>query len=163
MSYVVIRDTREKPDHGWFWDASSTCGGTTVAKLNEGDYSIDGYQHLVAIERKGSVSELAANVTQDRFYRELERLRAIKYVWLLLEFDVEDLYQYPVGSDVPKYKWKKIRIRGPYIMKCLTEIQINYPNINVVFCGSHGKEIASNIFKRIVEKVKDARASSDES
>ena len=151
--YTVVRDTREKVDHGWFWEASATYSGTVVSKLDEGDYSIQGYEQLVAIERKGSVSEWATNVIQDRFERELERLRSIKYVWILLEFNIVDILNYPVGSGIPKKMWKSIRCRGPFIIKRMIEIEVEYPNISIMLCGDQGKLVASNIFKRMIERI----------
>lgn len=153
MGYKVIRDAREKIDHGWFWDVSASCDGTTVAKLDQGDYSLEDYEQLVVIERKGSVSEWATNVTQARFERELERLRSIKYVWILLEFDMLDILNYPVGSGIPKKVWKSIKLRGPFIIKRMIEIERDYSNINITLCGEQGKMIASSVFKRIIEKI----------
>jgi len=150
--YTVIRDTREKLEYGWFWDKTASCGGTVVAKLDQGDYSLEGYEDTVIIERKGSVSEWASNVTQTRFDRELERLRPIKYVWILLEFNMIDILNYPVGSGIPKKVWRSIKCRGPFIIKKMIEIEMEYPNISIVLCGDQGKLITSSIFKRVVEK-----------
>ena len=57
--FTVIRDTREKKGHGWWFDESSHCTGTEVKKLDVGDYSIKGREEIVCIERKESVSEIA--------------------------------------------------------------------------------------------------------
>ena len=40
--FTIIRDTREKKGHGWWFDESSHCTGTEVKKLDVGDYSIKG-------------------------------------------------------------------------------------------------------------------------
>lgn len=53
-----------------------------------GDYSLKGFEHLVAIERKGSVAELYKNLmTEDRtrFSAAIDRLMKVKYHWLLLD------------------------------------------------------------------------------
>jgi hypothetical protein len=117
--YKVIRDTREKPDHGWMWNKSKYCEGTISQKLDQGDYAIEGYEDLMAIERKGAVSEWANNlgVHWDRFERELERSRHIKNFWIILEFNMTDVMNFPVGSGIPKRKWSTLRFKGPFVLK----------------------------------------------
>ena len=67
--FLIIRDTREKPEFGFFYEEDEYCAGTVKAKLDYGDYSIEGLQSRIAIERKESVSEIANNFTEDRFWR----------------------------------------------------------------------------------------------
>lgn len=153
--YTVIRDTREKPDHGWLWAKSKYCQGTINKKLDQGDYAIDGYEDYMIIERKGSVSEWAGNlgVQWDRFERELERSRHIKNVWIVLEFDMRDIMNFPVGSGIPKRKWASLRFKGPFVLKRTLEIMSKYPNVSIVLAGGSGKEVASSIFKRTTESI----------
>ena len=75
-----------------------------------------------------------------------------KYKFLILEFGVEDILSFPVGSDIPKKSWNKIRISGRFIMKRLYEIQIKY-GINVVPCGDKlsAWHMTSSIMKRVFE------------
>lgn len=153
MGYRVIRDTREKKEHGWFFDVSSTCDGTIRTKLEEGDYAIEGYENLMVIERKGSVSEWAGNVMTDRFENELKRLLTIKYVWIILEFTMDDLVQYPRGPTVHPSVRKKTRVNGALLLKRTIEIERDYHNIKIAFCGKHGKQVASSIFKRMSELI----------
>lgn len=148
--YKILRDTREKPEHGWTWRKSKYCAGTDVLKLDTGDYTIEGFERTCTIERKGSVSEWAQNVTQARFERELERLDGILYPWILLEFNMTDVMNYPVGSGIPKSKWRFLKFRGPFILKKMTEMELRH-RVRIVLCGANGKEVASNIFKRVVE------------
>lgn len=155
--YVVIRDTREKDNQGWLWKKSKYCAGTITRKLDTGDYSLEGMENYLVIERKGSISEWAKNVTEARFERELERLDAIQHPWILLEFNMTDLLNYPVGSGIPKKKWRWLKFRGPFILKKMTEI-IRDHRVNIVLCGANGKEVASNVFKRVIEHA-DANSS----
>lgn len=148
--FTIIIDTREQQP----W----TFNNHTVAnrKLDTGDYSIEGLEDLLAIERKKSVSEFANNITESRFIDVVDRLSNIKYAFLLLEFDLEDVLIYPVGSTVPKKMWDKIKISPAFIIKHLLELQLNH-NIKVIFCGdSHNAEkIAEFILKKVhyVERV----------
>jgi hypothetical protein len=148
--YLVIRDTREKEDQGWSWRKSKYCAGTVAQKLDTGDYSLQGMENYLVIERKGSISEWAKNVTEARFERELERMDAIQHAWILLEFNMTDVLNYPHGSGIPKAKWRYLKFRGPFILKKMTEMMRDH-RVNIVLCGANGKEVASNIFKRITE------------
>lgn len=157
--YTVIRDTREKEGMGWLWSKSRYCEGTIARKLDQGDYAIEGYEDLMVIERKGSVSEWAQNlgVNWDRFERELERSRHIKYFWIVLEFDMKDVMNFPVGSGIPRKSWSSLRFKGPFILKRTLDIMKDYPNVNIVFAGGSGREVAASIFKRTTEHVNAAR------
>src|SRR6185436_14343497 len=100
--YAVVRDTREKEGQGWHFPYSPRCAGTVIKKLDEGDYSLLGFEKLVTIERKGSVTEFCANLTQDRFIvpfdpskpasdqSEIVRLESIQWPYILLEFEVDE-------------------------------------------------------------------------
>ena len=59
--FTVIRDTREKEGHGWWYEEDAYCIGTEATKLDVGDYSIKDKEHILCIERKESISELAGN------------------------------------------------------------------------------------------------------
>lgn len=143
-NFTVIVDTREQQP--WHFE------NFTVAnrKLDTGDYSIEGFEDILCIERKKSISEFANNITENRFKDVVERLSKIKYSFLLLEFDLNDVLIYPVGSTVPKRLWDKIKISPSFIMKHILELELNH-NIKIFFCGnSHNAEkLAEFIFKKI--------------
>jgi ERCC4-type nuclease len=145
--FTIIIDTREQQP----WEFGLHI--TAKKKLDTGDYSIEGLQHLLAIERKKSVSEIANNISESRFKDVLERLNKIPYKFMLFEFDLEDVYNFPVGSDIPKKLWDKIRISPKYLLKYITEVQLNY-NIHVVYCGcaEDAEKMAVSIMKRVYEK-----------
>ena len=87
--FLVIKDTRERD--GWYFKESNYCQGMVDKKLDTGDYSVEGLEDVLCIERKGSVSELANNIVDKRFDRELERMRDFKYKFLILEFSINDI------------------------------------------------------------------------
>lgn len=150
MKYTVIRDTREHRDKGWTFAGSTRCVGTETTKLDTGDYSLKGMEELFCIERKGSVSEFARNVTENRFEKELKRLESFKYPFIILEFEMSDIIDYPKNSGIPYNKRNQLRFRGPFILKRLIELQMQYKT-KILICGSRGREVASSIFKRVVE------------
>jgi ERCC4-type nuclease len=142
--FTIIVDTREQQPWGFGHFA------TAHKKLDTGDYSIDGLQHLLAIERKKSVSEFANNIVESRFKDVIMRLSQLKYSFLLLEFDLEDIMIYPIGSTVPKRMWDKIKISPAFLLKNILELQIKH-NIIVYFCGdsTNAEKMAEYIMKKI--------------
>jgi ERCC4-type nuclease len=116
-------------------------------------------ENIVAIERKRNVAEIANNITESRFEDVINRLKQIKYPFILLEFNLQSVLQYPVGSSIPKRLWNKIKISPNYIMKHLIDLQIEH-HINVIFCGDsdNAEQMATSILKRIhkMEKNKDS-------
>jgi len=156
--YTIIRDTREKEKKGWQWRKSMYCEGTVDGTMKTGDYTLEGYEGVLTIERKGRISEFAKNINEARFGKELERMTQFKHAYVILEFTMRDLLNYPVGSGIPRHKWRYLKFKGPFILKKLTEMMRDYPTIHFVLAGDAGKETASSIFKRIVESE---RANSD--
>ena len=150
--FTVIRDTREKKGHGWWFDESSHCKGTEVTKLDIGDYSLKGREEVLCIERKESVSEIAKNCGEKRFHRELEAMAEFPYPFLLLEFHWGDIERYPAGSGIPYPKWKSLRIKPQYILSVLFGIQIE-KGIHVIACGD--KITAEKMALRILKKVNE--------
>jgi ERCC4-type nuclease len=150
--FNVIVDTREQQP--WSVGTSSDVEDIIVRKLDTGDYSIEGLEDKLCIERKKSVSELATNVSEKRFWAEMERMAKYKWRYLVLEFGIEDIAMFPVGSTIPQHKHHKVRIKGPYIMKCISKIQVDY-NIDVIFAGDmdNARWVATNIMKRVYEKT----------
>jgi hypothetical protein len=126
---------------------------TAKRKLDTGDYSMEGFESIFTIERKKSVSEIANNITESRFKDVLERMGQIPHSFMIMEFSLDEIYQFPIGSDVPKKMWDKLRISGNYIIKYLIEAQLNY-NIHILFCddAENAERVAVSLMKRIYEK-----------
>jgi hypothetical protein len=145
--FTIIVDTREQMP--WEFGFHTT----SKKKLDTGDYSIQGMESIFTIERKMSVSEIANNITENRFKDVLNRLNKIPHSYFIMEFNIEDVYSFPVGSDLPKRVWDKLRIKGNYIMKILLEASINH-NIHFLFCGDSNtaEKTAISLIKRIYEK-----------
>lgn len=142
--FNIIVDTREQQP--WSFSDYSVAN----KKLDTGDYSVEGLENIFAIERKKSVSEFANNITESRFKDVIERLSQLKHSFILFEFNLEDVLIYPVGSNVPKKMWNKIRISPSFIIKHILEIQMNH-NIKIIFCGDsdNAEKIATHILKKV--------------
>lgn len=150
--YKVIKDTREQD--GWFFSPYDKCSGMKVDTLHTGDYTLSGFEDVVCVERKASVSEIAMNLGKKKkpFQEEMERMKDFEFSFMILEFDMEDVLKYPEGSSVPRAARSKVRITGKYLLKCLMEFQIWY-DTKILFCGNKNNAflVCNSIFKRLTE------------
>ena len=145
-NFHIIVDTREQ--HPWVFDKMEK----SVSKLDTGDYSLKGMEEIFCIERKRSVSEFANNITEKRFKDVVDRLSKVQHAFLLFEFDLEDVLIYPVGSNVPKRMWDKLRISPKFILKHINELQL-LQNVKVLFCGnaSNAEKMALALMRKVYE------------
>lgn len=148
---IIIQDTREKEPFSFvFYECE-----ISVATLKTGDYTMEGYEDSVCIERKKSPSELANNIGRyrERFENEMERMSEFEHKYIVCEFSEEDLRKFPHNAKIPNRIKKYIRITGKYMRKKLYDYQEKY-GIEVIFCD--GKEEAQDrameIFLEVVEK-----------
>ena len=129
-------------------------------KLDTGDYSIEGLEDKICVERKGCVEELAQNLGQKKhaFLNEVERMKPFPHKFMVLEFSLEDLINFPENSRIPEKKKASVKITGKYLLKCLLEFQL-HDGIHVLFCGNkHNAFLAvSSIFKRVNEMYTTGR------
>lgn len=144
----IIRDTREK--HGWDFPDYEVAD----AALKIGDYSIETLENFFVIERKGSISELAGNIVEDRFVRELQKMKDIQYKFLLFEFSMHDLLYYPQTADIPQKYKDKIKLDGNFILRRISEYQFDY-DVNILFCDNrqNAQKVAISLFKRAYERA----------
>ena len=144
--FNIIIDTREQ--QAWEFPRHSTAN----KKLDTGDYSLGGLEDILCIERKKSVSEIASNITEKRFEDVLERMTKYKYTYMIFEFSLTDVLMYPQGSEIPRHKWKYIRISPNFILKKLSEYMVNY-TIKIIFGDSpkNAEKIAMALMRRVYE------------
>ena len=81
----IVTDTREQRPYKFE-------NGTMTGTLQIGDYSINGLQDHIAIERK-ELNDLIGCLTKgrDRFERELQRSRSLDYFALVVEASLQDI------------------------------------------------------------------------
>lgn len=146
--FTIIVDTREQKP--WHFEEEYA---VAHSKLETGDYSIEGLEDILCIERKRSVSEIANNLTEKRFDDFLSRMSKYKFPFLLLEFSVDDILSFPIGSDIPKRLWEKIKISPNYILARMIQMSYLY-NIHVIYCGStsNAEKYAIGLMKKIHKK-----------
>ena len=148
--FNIIRDQQEKKNY-WEFATASFIDTVKVEHIKTGDYVIEGYEDLCAIERKGTIQEFSQNIYQKRFVKELERLEDIKYPFVILEFSMFDVYNFPATSTMPHYIKKKIKVKWYDIVRKLNEFQVCYKT-KFILADHYGQQTAQNIFKRILEK-----------
>lgn len=150
MMFDIIVDTREQHPLSF---SGANIGNIIRRKLDTGDYSLDGLEDRLCIERKSNVAEFYQNVTQKRFWEEMERVKSYPHRFLLFEFSVSDVEMFPYGSGLPKSITSKLKISPAYLMKCIAKLQVSY-NIHIIFAGSkdNASSIATVIMKEIYEK-----------
>ena len=156
--FTVIKDTREQ--EGYFFSAFNTCAGMIERKLDTGDYSIEGLEDKICIERKGCVEELAVNLGQKKyaFLDEIERMKPFPHKFLILEFNVDDVAKFPEETRIPIKNKSSIKITGKYMLKCLFEFAL-YNDIQILFCGNKYNAFlaVSSILKRVHEMYTTGR------
>lgn len=94
QAFRIVVDSREQAP--WTFDSAPVYEGTsvTVSSLPTGDYSVEGFQDAVAVERK-SLPDLVACLgrERDRFARELARARGLESFAVVIEGSFTDLKQ----------------------------------------------------------------------
>lgn len=147
--FIIVEDTREK--NGWDFPDDECYAKVVSTKLNTGDYNILGLEEgILCIERKATVQELSGNIFEGRFKDCLARMSKHKHKFLILDFSMDDVLKYPVGSSIPKKKWAQLKVSGSFILSFLAQVMINY-GVSVIFAGDrdNGALCALKIMKRV--------------
>lgn len=95
--YVLI-DTREQRPLRFVPELGVDCGAAT---LPTGDYSVRGFTHLIALERK-SIGDLVNTLShgRERFEAELDRLAEYRFKAILIEADQCDVEGHAYRSNM---------------------------------------------------------------
>lgn len=153
--YTVIVDNREKSGL-WRFKSSEHCAGEIEGTLRTGDYTLNGLESVFSIERKASTGEFSGNITTKRFENELKRAAKMDHFYILLEFSLHDIINFPYGSSIPPSVWKKLRVTPNYLLKRIAEIETTY-GVHIVFCGNkeNAQSYATVLFKRMAQLYPD--------
>ncbi len=147
--FMVIKDNSEKT--GWHFEDKFDCAGMEIASLNTGDYTIVGLENRFVIERKASVAEIATNISEPRFEKELTRLDEFEFPFVICEFNFKNIIDFPKG--LPEKIIEKITITPKFILKKLAEYQC-YHKAKWIFCDDkYGAFLmARSLMKRLHER-----------
>lgn len=144
----IYIDTREKnPLDFSFYNVE-----TSIATIKTGDYSLEGYQDLIFIERKASTSELYNNLIKNytRFQRELDRAKDCKYKYIICEFHYTDLLTFPKNSGMPFFLQKRLRASGSFLRRRVMEVEEKY-DVIFLYCGT--PDMAASKVIEIFEEI----------
>lgn len=146
---IIIRDTREKENFGWDFPCE-----VKTKKLDTGDYTIEGMETVIVVERKCTPTEIGMNLGVDskRFERELVRLKEFPMAYLVCEFPLSSLLSFPKGCKIPPSKLSKVKLTGKFLTSQLASLCKQY-GVELIYCNN--KEDAMNkvfdIFELAVE------------
>jgi len=139
MDYKIVVDTREQLP---LWKTK-----TVKKKLDVGDYSIEGYEDRISIERK-SLPDLFGTLGKGhkRFKKELGRAEKLDYFAIV----IDGSYTKCVTKDFPGSYHSKMR--GYVITAILFTLHIKY-GINIFFATDRveSKKIIKEIFKSFIK------------
>jgi ERCC4-type nuclease len=152
--FTIIRDTREQIP--WEFHYEHTVA-EEIGTLKTGDYAVKGLEDKLCIERKGCIEEFANNLGREftRFSKELIRMDKYPHAFIVCEFPLKDLIEYPFHNN-NKHLQTTSKISGKYLLKVIMEIQLNH-NVKIMFCGSkyYANKTALSIMKRIYERYRE--------
>lgn len=147
---IIIEDSSEKIP--WNFTIYSSCAGQERGNVETGDYTIKGLESQVALERKASTAELCLNlgVKYKNFLAEFERMQHYRFRYLVCEFPIENIYEFPKNSGIPPYKWKYLRMNGKFILSRITSLCETY-GVEYYFCDNRSAAEAKAI--QLLEQV----------
>jgi len=152
--FTVIRDTREKRGQGYTFEEDPYCQGTIIKKVEAGDYTVEGLEDFICIERKKTIDEFAQNCVQSRLYDWLARMSECKHSYLILEFTWDDVDNYPMSSKAPIRVKRQMKISPKFIRRILNDIRDDY-GIHILACGN--SVAAEKAAYRLLKKAHEIR------
>jgi hypothetical protein len=89
---IIIADTREKKP----WNFGFFGMEQITKKVETGDYTVQGFEDKISVDRKQNVSELYQNLFKEypRFKREMERMEGME-AYILCEFPYSHILTFP--------------------------------------------------------------------
>ena len=135
---TILTDSREQKPYEF-----KTPSG--IGTLSCGDYSIQGLQDYISIERK-SLPDLIASLSngRDRFERELYRGKSLDYFCLVIECSL---------SDIIEHKYKS-QMEPKAAIQSLLAFSIRY-RLPVWFCESrqYGQRVTESLLLKYANEI----------
>lgn len=141
MSFVLVQDTREQK--GW---SAPNGVGMVRATLPHADYSVLGFEHRCAIERK-SLDDLVGSIFGDwkRFSARLSELALFDFAAIVVECTEKDIREKKYVPDIRSTRrlgtkasfTNKVldRLEPGKVLAAAAKIHAEF-NVPVLFCGS---------------------------
>ena len=122
----IVIDSREQQPYEY--------DNSIVAALPSGDYSLEGYEHVIAIERKSKEDAYnSLGCDRERFKREIIRLSEYRFAAVIIECSVYAFMKYPPRWRTFKGGWETSKLNPKAALNTLTSWQLKY-GIHVNFC-----------------------------
>lgn len=135
----IVVDTREQKP---LWQKNIITKG-----LKTGDYSIEGFEDKIAIERK-SVADLFGSLSRGhaRFKKELERAQSLDFFAIVVEGSIDDIYNKNFD-----YSYKS-KMKGFVISKIMCTLMVKY-KILFIFSGdrTNSRRIIKELFNSYIK------------
>jgi ERCC4-type nuclease len=147
----IVIDTREQTPYGFesiAGDVGEKCETITVptvrGTLASGDYSLEGHEQNIAVERK-SLADLYATIGhgRERFEAEFRRMNEMSHAFLVIEAD------WSTVLNPPESITRHTELPPKIISRTAISWQLRYPRVHWFPCGS--REIAEVTTFRILE------------
>jgi DNA excision repair protein ERCC-4 len=149
---TVIVDSREKNPYTFeLINGDAAEGGgflkvqTMIGALDSGDYSLEGYEAKIAIERK-SLADLYSTIGQgrERFEREFDRLNRLDVAVVIIEST------WPEILDPPESITRHTQLSPKTISRTAISWTQRYPRVHWWTCGC--RQIGEAMTFRILER-----------
>lgn len=147
---IIVQDTREQRPYHFPGDE------VAVRTLHTGDYSIEGYEDRICIERK-SLQDAYQSLGRERarFEREMQRMARIDYAAVVIEATLQEFLRGPAFT----------RMHPKAAVASILGWSVKY-GIHVFFAGdrTHGnaltRELLRKFYRYFTEDTYDAQAAS---
>lgn len=145
--FIIIKDVQEKPGFHFeknFLKITST-PQIIVKHLSTGDYSLEGFENKITIERK-SLTDLFGScggkkgVRRDRLEREFIRMSEFEYAALVIEADWQTIYTQPPNRS---------KVNPKNILRTLMAWHMRY-NVHIWACP--GRKFAEKITYLLLDR-----------
>jgi len=140
--YKIVVDTREQLP---LWKTN-----TVIKKLDAGDYSIEGFEDKICIERK-SLADLFGTLGKGhkRFKEELKRAESLDYFAIVIDGSFTSAYK----KDFPGSYHSKMK--GFVVTAILFTLHVKY-NIPIFFAQNRteSKQIIKHLFNSFIKQQK---------
>lgn len=151
IDFTIIYDTREQTPWDFSYEKSAS---QEIGTLKTGDYTIKGLENKLCIERKGCIEEFANNLGREfaRFEKELVRMADFEHAFIICEFPLSDLIEFPFHRANKKLQAQS-RITGKFLLKQIMEIQLDH-KVKIMFCENkfYANKTALSLMKRVYER-----------
>lgn len=161
---IIVDTSEQRPLEPWVFRSGQRIALPTVRKsLETGDYSVEGAEELVTVERK-SISDLASTLYGsaecsngdraghlDRFRRELERMQPFARKWWLVEGTPDELDMHVIS------RFRRINPASAHAL--VASIACDY-NIPLIWAGNRHRagHFLGVTLGRIDEQMTDPKA-----